>query len=144
MLKEILKDDFIQLDVDALDYKDAIKKTLSPLLDNGYIKECYYDAIIENLKNYGPYIDLGKNIALPHARPENGVQKTGISFCRLNENVNLMSDEHSIKIFFGLAAVDNDAHLEALSQLVTILNDDNNVEILKNGTKDEIIKLINK
>lgn len=142
VLRDVLKEEFVQLDIEVSDYKEAIEKTLQPLLGNRYIEPRYCEAIFKNLEKLGAYIDLGKNIALPHARAEDGVLKTGISFCRLVKKVDMIDEHHSIQILFGLAAVDNNSHLEALGQLVQILNNDVYVEILKKGSKREIIELL--
>lgn len=71
-------------------------------------------------------------IALPHARPEDGVKKLGMSFLRCEQPVYLQDDpKHEIKIFIVLAAIDNETHLRALSTLTQILSN-----------KDELNKML--
>lgn len=141
-MRGILKEEFIMLDFECSNYKEAIEKCFEPLLNNNYINNNYIESIFENIEKMGVYIDIGKNIALPHSRPEKGVYETAITFLRVKEEVEILDDSHNIKLFFGLAAKDDTSHLSALQMLVKILNDDNKVKILKTGNKEEILKIL--
>lgn len=44
-------------------------------MNNGCIKESYIDAMVNTVKNMGPYIVIAPGIAMPHAAPEDGVLK---------------------------------------------------------------------
>lgn len=57
-----------------LSWQEAIELAAQPLLDKHEIEERYIKAIIDKVEAFGPYIDLGLGIALPHARPEEGVK----------------------------------------------------------------------
>ena len=54
----------------ADDWKDAIRKSVMPLEEEGYVKAEYKEAIISGVEKLGPYIIVAPSIALPHARPE--------------------------------------------------------------------------
>nr|WP_269207784.1 PTS sugar transporter subunit IIA [Streptococcus equi] len=41
-----------------------------PLLESGQIQASYPEAMIAKVEEFGPFINLGKGIAIPHARPE--------------------------------------------------------------------------
>ncbi|KKW73675.1 PTS IIA-like nitrogen-regulatory protein PtsN, ptsN [Lactococcus cremoris] len=123
MLTDLLTKEKIRFTNKELSWQDAIELAAQPLLDKHEIEERYIKAIIDKVETFGPYIDLGLGIALPHARPEEGVKKLGMSFLRCEHPVKLMDDvKHEIKLFIVLAAIDNETHLRALSTLTKILS----------------------
>lgn len=123
MLTDLLTKEKIRFTNKELSWQDAIELAAQPLLDKHEIEERYIKAIIDKVETFGPYIDLGLGIALPHARPEEGVKKLGMSFLRCERPVKLMDDvKHEIKLFIVLAAIDNETHLRALSTLTKILS----------------------
>ena len=123
MLTDLLTKEKIRFTNKELSWQEAIELAAQPLLDKHEIEERYIKAIIDKVEAFGPYIDLGLGIALPHARPEEGVKKLGMSFLRCEHPVKLMDDvKHEIKLFIVLAAIDNETHLRALSTLTKILS----------------------
>ena len=99
-------------------FEDGIRIAAQPLLDRGDISEKYIDTMIENVHKRGPYIHMGDGIALPHARPEDGVHKIGFSMLVLNEPIALDAvEKYLVDHFIVLAAADNSLHLNALSEL---------------------------
>lgn len=123
MLTDLLTKEKIRFTNKKLSWQEAIELAAQPLLDKHEIEERYIKAIIDKVEAFGPYIDLGLGIALPHARPEEGVKKLGMSFLRCEHPVKLMDDvKHEIKLFIVLAAIDNETHLRALSTLTKILS----------------------
>lgn len=144
MLSELITADTIQLTEEQLTWEQAIKMAAKPLLNQGNITEHYITAMIDKVKEYGAFIHIGKNIALPHARPEDGVKKLGMSLLKTSHPVLLLDDEkHAITIFICLAAVDNDAHLRALASLTKILSNASNLErLLAATTKEEIQEIV--
>ncbi|GGA92475.1 BglG family transcription antiterminator [Ornithinibacillus halotolerans] len=144
MLSELLTEDMIQFTDADLGWKDAIAEVSSPLLTSGKIEQSYIDAMIKSVEDVGPYIHIGKGIAIPHARPEAGVNEIGMSFLRAKKPVHLLDqEEHAIDIFITIAAIDNEAHLKALSHLTKILADDSKLTQLKAANSAaEIINII--
>lgn len=135
MLSELLVGDTIQFTDQKMNWEEAINFAANPLIESKTIEPSYIDAMINRIKEFGPFVDLGMGIALPHARPEDGVNKVGMSFLRCQEPINLLDDpKHSIKIFIVLSAVDNEAHLRALSALTQILSDHEQLQALLNAT----------
>ena len=102
--------------------------------------------MIKNVEEIGTYIHIGKGIAIPHARPEAGVNSLGISFLRTTTPVLLLDkEEHKIDIFICLAAIDNQAHLKALAQITKLLSNDTTLNAIKESkTAEEIISIIKK
>lgn len=146
MLSELLTEKNIHFTDEELDWKTAIRKAAEPLVESEAVEPRYVEAMIGNVEEVGAYIHIGKGIAIPHARPDAGVNQVGMSFFRTRKPVRLLDqEEHSIDVFVCLAAVDNEAHLKALAQLTRILGDDEALQTIKNATSaEEIINIIKK
>ena len=145
MLEDLITEDMIQFsDTENLTWEEAIKLSSSPLIKKKYIEDSYVEAIIENVHKFGAFIDLGQGIAIPHARPENGVNQLGMTLLKLSKPVYLLDDsDHGVDIIITLAAIDNQTHLKALSQLTRILSDSEKLKILTEAkTKEDILSLI--
>lgn len=124
MLKEILKESDILFDLSAKDWTESIQKTSQPLVESKIIEPRYVEAMINTIKKYGPYIVIDKHIALAHARPEDGVNKLGISVAKLKTPVSFGSiDNDPVKVIFCLAAVNSYSHLNIMKNLVELIND---------------------
>lgn len=144
LLSELLTKEMIHFTDESLKWRDAIIKGSQPLVDSKRIEDRYVDAMIKNVEEVGTYIHIGKGIAIPHARPEAGVKEIGMSFLRTRTPVLLLDkEEHQIDIFITIAAIDNQAHLKALSHLTKLLSDKTKLQLLKAAeTAEQIIEII--
>ena len=142
MLYELIAPENIQFLKSVSNWEDAIRQSAKPLLENKTIELSYVDAIIKNVKELGPYIVIGPEIAIPHARPEAGVNKVGMSILKLEEPVDFSNDqeERPVTILFCLAATDSTSHLEALSELTQLLVNEESFQQLKNCTTVEQVR----
>jgi len=124
-------------------WEDAIRASSKGLLEQGFIKESYVDSMIESVKEYGPYIVIAPNIAMPHARPEAGSNKVGFAVMLCEEPVSFSdAPEHKARVFVTLSCVNADTHLKMLQALVGVLGDDDKFnQILNATTKEEILSL---
>src|SRR5699024_8102565 len=102
----------------------------------------YVDAMIRNVKELGPYIVIAPDIAIAHARPEDNVQRVGLSLLKLDKSVDFAQDSHSASLIFVLAAVDNEQHLDMLAELTNVLNDREKVEQIKSSLSESEILTI--
>jgi mannitol operon transcriptional antiterminator len=144
MLKDLLTKHCIQFVEEAGDWKEAIALAAKPLLDSGCITNEYIQAMIDNVMTLGPYIVIAPGVALPHARPEQGVKKIGMSFLQI-KNGCLFSEkeEHRVYVLIVLAAIDNETHLKALSQLAKLLSDKESMRILfAANSAEEVLSLV--
>jgi len=145
MLNDLLNKLTIQIDNNAhMNWEDAIKKAAIPLLKNNSIEEKYVDAMINSVKENGPYINIGEGIALAHSRPENGVHKIAVSLLRTYPAVSLVNENHKIQLWFVLSAVDNNSHLKVIQQLAELLGDQEKIKhMLSAENVDELVNIIN-
>ncbi len=131
MLQDILRDSNILLKQECNDWKEAITKTAQLLVTEEVIEERYINAMIKSVEEYGAYIVVGKHLALAHARPEDGVNKLGVSVMTLKEPVNFGNpDNDPVKIVFCLAAVDSYSHLNVMKNLIELINDEEKLDQL--------------
>lgn len=130
MLSDMLKLENIQV-VDHIDaWQDAIHVCLKPLEDGGYVEPRYAEAIIETTKELGPYYVIGEDIALVHARAEQGVLKRQLSVALVKKPVQFPEDSFPVRILIGLAATDPNSHLDIMQLLVSIFVDEEKVQAM--------------
>lgn len=144
MLHEVLQEPFLQLTDSADDWKSAVRLAAKPLLNYEYIEPSYVEAMIKSVEQLGPYIVIAPKVALPHARPEHGVNRVGMSMLRLKEPVYFSTEkQHGAQLIIVLAATDNETHLKALSQLSIMLSENDNIDkLIAMNTKQEMLALI--
>lgn len=145
MLEQVLTDEMIQIKNQVNGWEEAIQSAAQPLVDQSYVTSDYVNAMIENVNELGPYIVIAPDIAIAHARPDDNVNKIGLSLLKLNQSINFAEDSHYASMVFVLAAVDNEQHLGILSELANVLNDNEKVKQLKESTdSSEILNIIHK
>jgi len=114
----------IKLQAYASDWYDAVKIGTDMLIDSGAILPDYHDAIINSVKELGPYICIAPNLALPHARPENGVLKTAFALVTLAEPIYFDGEDEPVDVLITLAGSSSDEHMEGLMQVTQVLDDE--------------------
>ena len=126
----LVKFENVQICEKANDWREAIRISVQPLEQGGYVKSCYKDGIIENVEKLGPYIMIADEIAMPHARPEQGAIETQIGITLFREGVRFDGKETTARLFVTLAAKDSDSHVDALVKISELLSDDETVEAI--------------
>lgn len=135
MLEEVLNESGIRLNVPSANWEEAIEEVAKPLVRAQVIEPRYITAMIASLKEFGPYIVIGKHLALAHARPEDGVNKLGISVMTLAQPIVFGHEENDpVKIIFCLAAVDSYSHLNIMKNLVALIHDEDKIQRLTEAT----------
>lgn len=143
MLEDVLKDSNILLNEQVTTWEDSIRRVSEPLIKEKIIEPRYVTAMIDSVKEYGPYIVIGKYIALAHARPEDGVNSLGISVATIKEPIAFGNEENDpVKIIFCLAAVDSYSHLNIMKSLIELINDEEKIDRLSEETDIERFKEI--
>ncbi|MGB9840959.1 BglG family transcription antiterminator [Thermovenabulum sp.] len=144
VLEELITEKTIKLNIDAKDWEDAVRKGGEILVENGFVEPRYVEAMIKTVKEIGPYIVIAPGIALPHARPEDGVREICMSLITLKEPVNFGSEANDpVKLVISFGAVDHHSHLKALSKLMNLFNNNNYIKtILATNDKKEILNII--
>lgn len=143
-LHHLLMQDFIRLDVECSDWRDAVRQSADILLHKGYIEERYIDAMIHNIEENGPYVVISEGFAFPHEGLEMGTLKLGMSFIRLKTPVAFGDEEFDpIEFVCCLSAVDHKMHLKAFFHLVNMLQNPEFKEELRCAVNpEEVSKII--
>lgn len=131
-LIDMIQPEYIQLGIKANGWEEALYLAAMPLLKKKVITREYIHAMIESCKKSGEYIVILPNIALPHARPDQGAMDLGLSITVLSEAVSIAQKQ--FKYIFTLSAVDNQKHLKAMSQLINLLEDKVFYDLLSSST----------
>ncbi len=145
MLTTWLPDENIQV-VDAVsDWKQAINLSAVPLIKAGAITEQYPQAILKSHQELGPYYVLAPGLAMPHARPEQGVIKNGLSLLHIKKGGSFGSNENDpIYVVIMLCALSGDEHIRMISSLAEVFSDETRLEdLLKSKTVKEIQHVMN-
>lgn len=114
----------IMVNVAASDWKSALAKAGQILVDNGYVKKSYSQSLISSFERFGSYMIIADGVAIPHAKNENNVFKTGMALLTLKNEV-YAPDGRALKMILAFASLDNAEHLEALTQFYNLITDCN-------------------
>ena len=144
-LMDLLKEPLIELDSSAKDWRTAVRVAGNLLLKEQCIEKRYIDHMIESVEEIGPYIVIYEGIAMPHARIQDGVNRLGISFVRLEEPVCFGNPENDpVDLVFALCTIDKSSHIQAVTELGTLCTDPMVLQQLRTAeTKQEILSIIN-
>jgi len=143
-LKDLLTQKTISLDIIADNWKEAVMKSGNKLLENELIEPKYIDAMISSIENIGPYIVISQGVALPHARIQDGVKKSGMSFIRLKNPVKFGNkDNDPVDLIFAICTENKNSLNKALCELAKILDNKEKVNILRNSKNiNQIISIL--
>ncbi|MCT4700613.1 PTS sugar transporter subunit IIA [Enterobacteriaceae bacterium H20N1] len=144
MLKALLTPEVVQIVEQAKDWRDAVAISCRPLIENGSIEPRYVKAIYRSHEAIGPYYVVGPGIAMPHARPEEGANKLAMALTLIADGVNFDADENDpVKLLIVLAATDSTSHIEAISQLARLFDNEQDTRaILQAKTTQDILSVI--
>ncbi len=146
MLKKLLTEDVIRIHDNAENWQQAIKLSCAALIEKEAIQPSYIEAIFRSHEELGPYYVVGPGIAMPHARPEDGVKQMALGLTVIREGVNFNSEENDpVKLLVTLAATDSNSHVDAISQLAELFMNDKHVkDICCAENVAQIIEIIKK
>ncbi|PLR91908.1 PTS sugar transporter subunit IIA [Bacillus sp. T33-2] len=128
---KFLEKNMVALNLDVSSPEAAIRAAGQLLVEADVAEEKYTDAMVESYQKNGPYFVLAPQIALPHARPEDGVKEASVAFVRLKNPVVFGNPANDpVKFVFALGASSSGEHLKILQKLLELLNIHENIEKL--------------
>lgn len=121
-------------------WENAIRLAAKPLILDNSITENYVRAMINNVKKFGAYIVINDTIALAHSRPEDGVTKDCLSLLKINDGV-IFDENLSEKVYliFVLGAVTNKSHIDVLSKLMEIIDNQDMIDRMIEATSINLL-----
>lgn len=143
-LRELIRPSLVATQVAARNWEDAVRAVGALLVADDAVEPRFVDAMIAVAKEFGPYIVVAPGIALPHARPEDGVKRASIGMITLAQPVEFGNEENDpVSLVLALAAVDNKQHIQGLAELAAILGDDDAVTRLRSAASaEELLKIM--
>lgn len=131
--KQVIIANGIRLGQKPVTKEEAIQAAGELLAKLGYVDGSYVDAMQEREKLVTTYMGMG--VAIPHGttQAKGTVKKTGIVLLQYPEGVDFGSEK--AQLVFGIAGI-GDEHLDLLSKLCTLLEDEALLETLK--TTDDV------
>ncbi|MCL6408402.1 PTS sugar transporter subunit IIA, partial [Dickeya dadantii] len=110
------------------------------------IEPTYIEAIYRSHEAIGPYYVVGPGIAMPHARPEDGVNKLSVSLTLIRDGVAFHSDGNDpVHLLIVLAATDSNSHIDIISQLAQLFDTPDDVAALINATEiEQVLSVISR
>lgn len=125
----------IEVGVPASDWEAAVRHGGRLMIDAGLVEERYVEAIIRNHREIGPYFVIAPGIAMPHAKPENGVIKTGYALVTLNTPVEFGDEDNDpVDILIFAGAINREEHnQEAVPQIAELCDSDEYIEALRSA-----------
>ncbi|KOS64289.1 PTS sugar transporter subunit IIA [Lysinibacillus sp. FJAT-14222] len=130
-----MKFEQIALDVELTSPEEAIQFAGDLLLQSNSVEQSYVEEMINGYKKLGSYIVLAPNIAIPHARPEFGVNEQCIAFVRVKTPLSFGHPQNDdVKLIIPIGGVDKQFHLDMLRDLSAVLMNEEKVTRLKEST----------
>ena len=134
----------ITLRYEAFDWQDAIGEAARLLEKVGAVTKDYYEAILKNHEDNGPYYVVVPSFAMPHAAPECGVLENGFSLVTLKTPVAFGHEEHDpVDIILCIAAKDRKSlNEDVIVQIMNMLEYEPSTERLRMAkTLDDLREL---
>lgn len=140
MSQSILKKENVVLNAVIKTKEDAIRKTGSILVEQGYVEAGYIEKMLEREELTSTY--MGNFIAIPHGTEDakDLVKNSGISIIQVPQGVDF-GGGNIVKLLIGIAGKNNE-HLDILSNIAIVCSEEENVESLVQATTAEEILAI--
>lgn len=140
VLRDFVSPSTTALGCRAVNWEDAIRQAGYLLEEAGDIQAEYTQAMVNMVKNLGPYIVMMPGVALAHARPEGKVMRNSIAAVTFPEGVIFGSKANDpVYLVFALAACTDNEHLDLFRELAGFIENNENVERLIHATTYEEI-----
>ena len=137
-MSEILTPETIELKASLGSQEEAIRLAGTLLVENGHVEERYIDSMFEREKSVSTY--MGNAVAIPHGTGDSKewITTSGLSVITVPEGVEY-GDGNVARLVIGIAGK-GDEHLEILSRIATVCEDEENVDqIVRAETKEELL-----
>ena len=124
MLQDLLSEDNVSFHYPAETWEEVIRHGGQLMVDAGFTDPSYTEAMVEVVREMGPYIVLAPGLAMPHARPENGAKRVGTALVTLEKPLNFGGDIQKVGGGIFLCAPNKDEHIQLLTDIATLFEDD--------------------
>ena len=146
--ESLIENNSILLKADANNWQKAVKLGTDMLIASNAIESSYHEAIIHCVNTMGPYIIIAPNLAMPHARPEDGVNRTAFALVTLKNPIYFDGEVAPVDVLVTLAGSTSDQHMEGLMEVIKIVEDENSEtgidldKLRRCNTKEDVYAVI--
>ena len=125
LLQDLLSEDNVSFRYPAETWEDVIRHGGQLMVDAGFTDPTYTEAMIDVVRDMGPYIVLAPGLAMPHARPEMGAKQVGAALVTLEKPIDFGSPENDpVSVAVFLCAPNKDEHIQLLTDIATLFEDE--------------------
>ena len=140
-LVNLLSENMIELNVSVQDWEEALQRGAQLLINDGGVESRYLEAMIDMVKELGPYVVIAPGLALGHAGPDKGVNRTCFSLITLKTPVEFGVPENDpVDIVFSFAAPNKEEHMHALRDLALFCSKGENLTFIRKASEKEQIR----
>lgn len=136
-MNKILNENNVVLGLESVSKEEAIVMAGKKLVENGYVNENYIQAMLDREKLMTTFMGMG--VAIPHGVNEakKEIKESGIVILQFPKGIDF--DGELAYLIIGIAGVGNE-HLEILSNIATVLDDELTDRLKDSSSKIEIIE----
>ncbi len=125
LLQNLLSEDNVSFHYPAETWEDVIRHGGQLMVDAGFTDPTYTEAMIDVVRDMGPYIVLAPGLAMPHARPEMGAKQVGTALVTLEKPIDFGSPENDpVSVAVFLCAPNKEEHIQLLTDIATLFEDE--------------------
>ena len=125
LLQDLLSEDNVSFRYPAETWEDVIRHGGQLMVDAGFTDPTYTEAMIDVVRDMGPYIVLAPGLAMPHARPEMGAKQVGAALVTLEKPIDFGSPENDpVSVAIFLCAPNKAEHIQLLTDIATLFEDE--------------------
>ena len=125
LLQDLLSEDNVSFHYPAETWEDVIRHGGQLMVDGGFTEPTYTEAMIDVVRDMGPYIVLAPGLAMPHARPEMGAKQVGTALVTLEKPIDFGSPENDpVSVAVFLCAPNKEEHIQLLTDIATLFEDE--------------------
>ena len=125
LLQDLLSEDNVSFRYPAETWEDVIRHGGQLMVDAGFTDPTYTEAMIDVVRDMGPYIVLAPGLVMPHARPEMGAKQVGAALVTLEKPIDFGSPENDpVSVAIFLCAPNKDEHIQLLTDIATLFEDE--------------------
>jgi mannitol PTS system EIICBA or EIICB component len=138
---DLLLEKYVFLNQKFNNKDEAIRFAGRALVDGGYVRENYIEAMIERDEMTSTY--MGNDVAIPHGTEaaKQEVIKSGFTVIQVPEGVDFNGEK--VRLIFGIAGKDG-THLEILSSIAVTCSEMENIEkMVQAKTAKELMDILN-
>lgn len=133
--------DVVAAQCEAADWEDAIRIVGKLYEQQGIASMEYAEAMINGVKEFGPYMVLTPGVAMPHAKSAAGVKRAGTAVVTLKNPVEFGSEANDpVDVLISFAAGDKSGHIKMIQALAGVLGNQELLDKARAAQSDEELK----